>query len=197
VGSFSNGYQLTDNIKINLLSPTPTKLANLAEEYEEDIQNTDLSGGDDDSSSKFSDLWNNRDVADASASNGASIAFLLACEGKSYAFLGDAHADVIVSSLKRLGYSEHNKLKLAYVKLSHHGSKYNVSKELLSLIECQNFFFSTSARASKETVAKIIKSQSKQVQILCNYNVPIQYFELRGDYKDEAVEFHLGDAFDD
>lgn len=192
---FPNSYQLGKNLKIDILSPTPSTLAHLANEYEKEIRNYDLSGDADDSSMRFSDLWDNKDLADDSASNGSSIAFVLTTHDKSYAFLGDAHSDTVAESLKKMRYSEHNKLKLELLKISHHGSKYNTTNELLNLINCQNFFVSSSAQVSKETIAKVIKSQPGNVKVFCNYGTPIKYFKFIGDYQSETVEFIEGDHF--
>ena len=54
--------------------------------------------------------------------------------------LADSHPSVIVASLRALYYSETQKLTVDYMKVSHHGSRYNTSPELLSLINCRNLF---------------------------------------------------------
>ena len=55
--------------------------------------------------------------------------------------LADSHPSVIVASLRALYYSETQKLTVDYMKVSHHGSRYNTSPELLSLINCRQFIF--------------------------------------------------------
>ncbi|MFT6320477.1 MAG: hypothetical protein ACJAT4_001402 [Granulosicoccus sp.] len=80
-------------------------------------------------------------------------------------FLGDAIPSIVVNSLKSLGYSAQEPLLVDYVKLSHHGSKKSLSKELLDLIFCQNFIISTSGsknnHPNKKTFAHVLKHHSK------------------------------------
>ncbi|MEM7659992.1 MAG: hypothetical protein AAF399_28030, partial [Bacteroidota bacterium] len=83
------------------------------------------------------------EVEDDAIPNGSSIAFLIEVRGKIGMLLGDAHPQVIVNSLRQLGYSAKQPLLLNWVKLSHHGSKYSLSKELLEMIRCQHYLIST------------------------------------------------------
>lgn len=80
---------------------------------------------------------------DDSNANGSSIAFLAEFSGKSCLFLADAHVDVVCTSLRQLGYSEDDPLRVDAVKMSHHGSKKNLNKELFDLVDAEHFLVST------------------------------------------------------
>lgn len=99
-----------------------------------------------------------------SLANESSIAFLLNYLGKKILFGGDAFPSVICNSLKKLGFSPTNKIKLDLFKVSHHASKFAVSNELLEMIECKEFIISTNGHGglpSKECLSRIISYQDK------------------------------------
>lgn len=75
--------------------------------------------------------------------NKASISFLLKCDRFSILMLGDAYPDDVIQGLQRFGYSEKHPLSVDYVKLSHHGSCYNISPALLKIVRCDKFLVST------------------------------------------------------
>lgn len=75
--------------------------------------------------------------------NWSSIAFYLACDNMTVMMLGDSYPQTVVKSLKGFGYNEENKIKADYVKVSHHGSRKNISNELLDMIDCDKYIFST------------------------------------------------------
>jgi len=91
--------------------------------------------------------------------NGVSLAMLLEYQSKSILLLGDAKDSIVINALKEKGYSINNKLVVDYIKLSHHGSKFHTSNELLNLIDCQHFLISangTNGHPNIETLARII-----------------------------------------
>lgn len=113
--------------------------------------------------------------------NASSIAFLMKSKTYSVLFLGDARPEIIIYSLLRLGYNTTtNKLKIDYLKISHHGSKNNTSNELLSYIDCNHFIISTNGGTGKskhpdrETIARILCRENKGKELThlyFNYNV--------------------------
>jgi hypothetical protein len=121
-------------------------------------------------------------VSDQTAPNGSSIAFLAeyhdAFDGnknKAALFLGDAYAPVVASSLVALLRSRKlDRLPIDACKLSHHGSKGNTSKELLSLLDCRRFLVSTSGvkhdHPDQECIARIlVQKRSVPVHLHFNY----------------------------
>lgn len=160
-------------IKFSILSPSNKKLENLLVKWESEKPDYFTAGHDNDYDKSFEELLlNDQFSEDLSIHNGSSIAFIFEYSGKRLLFLGDAHNDVIIESIKELGYSEEKPLLLDYVKLSHHGSKYNTSPDLLRLLSCQNFIISTDGRKhglpNKLTLARIV-NQFPNANLLFNY----------------------------
>lgn len=98
---------------------------------------------------------------DSTIHNGSSIAFIFEYENIKLLLLGDAHNDIIVEEIKKMGYSKEKPLHIDFVKLSHHGSKYNTSPELLKLIDCHSYIVSSNTLRfnlpDKTTIARIAK----------------------------------------
>lgn len=102
---------------------------------------------------------------DSSISNGSSIGILFENAELKILLLADSFPSTIAQSLTKLGYSSENRLKVDYVKVSHHGSKHNTSFELLNLIDCNNFIICANGENKymlphKETLAKILFSRN-------------------------------------
>lgn len=99
---------------------------------------------------------------DTSTENGSSIALLFEMDGKKFLQLADSHPSVVIDSLKKLGYSEANKLILDYMQIAHHGSRHNTCDELLQMIQCSDFIVSADGinkdnLPHKETLVRFIK----------------------------------------
>lgn len=111
---------------------------------------------------------------DSKLVNMSSIAFSLELPEQKILMLGDSHPDTIAEELKRLGYSKEKPFEVDYVKLSHHGSEKNISKELLEIITSSNYIISTNgtrhAHPSKKTLAHIIATQ-KDVSFYFNNDI--------------------------
>lgn len=113
--------------------------------------------------------------ADSSISNKVSISFIFEYAGKKILFLGDSKPQVVVEKLKQMGYSEHNPICLDYIKLSHHGSKYNITDDLIKIINCSNYLISSNGRnLYKQTLAKIIsfnkEKKSEPIKFFFNHS---------------------------
>ena len=89
---------------------------------------------------------------------------------------GDASVETMCEGLRTLGYSEENPCELDLYKLSHHGSRNNISNELMKLIRCHNYLITTNGKVyhhpDRETVAKLIFHEGRnfKVPILMNFN---------------------------
>jgi len=110
---------------------------------------------------------------DQSLFNKSSIAFLLEYKNYSLLMLGDSHPSIIVNSLKNLGYSEENRLRVDTMKISHHASKKNTCNEFLKLIDCEKFIISSDGSRhglpNKQSLARIVQSMDKPVTFYFNY----------------------------
>jgi beta-lactamase superfamily II metal-dependent hydrolase len=163
-------------VKFIFLSPNNQKLDDLLSKYKKDTQNYQTSALSSDYDISIEDLSKKNFKKDTSLTNGASIAFVLEYEDLKFMFLGDAHIDIIIDKLKELGYSSENRLKLEFVKLSHHGSSKNLNNDFLDLIETNKFIILTNGgrhnHPNKETLAKILthsKRADTDIEFICNY----------------------------
>jgi len=170
-------------IKIQFLSPNNEKLDELDKKYKKDIENYQTSALSNDNNFSIEELSQRDFKKDTSLTNGASIAFILNYKLQSFLFLADAHIDLIIDSLKNRGYSQEDRLKVEFVKLSHHGSSKNLNSDFLNLIETNRFIISTNGgkhnHPNKETIAKILTHHKREkskdglfkndIEFICNY----------------------------
>jgi hypothetical protein len=89
---------------------------------------------------------------------------------------GDAHADVLVSSIKRLlkeRGGKDTKLKLDAIKLSHHGSANGTTTALLDVIDCRRYLVSSNGNIyyhpDREAIARVILHGGRNPELLFNY----------------------------
>jgi hypothetical protein len=114
-------------------------------------------------------------VRDHSAANGSSIAVLTEYDGKRCLLTGDAFADRLLASFKRLpGFRD--VLTVDAFKLPHHGSQANLSEELVRAVRCSRYLISTDGsifgHPDKEAITRILHHGGKTVQLCFNYDVP-------------------------
>ena len=193
-----------NDLRIDVLSPSKDTLEKLKEDYEEYVKQNQWKDnqdeGDDGEGGKEIALVNYNPDAKKSIDelaqkdttrsvnlwNEASIAFLLQAEGKKLLMLGDADADVIADSLEKL-IGKGKVIELDLVKLSHHGSKHNISQRLMSLIRCNDYAISTDGGAlnfchpDRKTLAVILRgvNSDKSKPINFYFNYPIAEIESR------------------
>src|SRR6185312_15243803 len=101
-------------------------------------------------------------VADDGKRNGSSIAFLAEFEGKSALLAADAHAPVLVQSVRKLlKERKMEKLRIDALKVPHHGSAKNLNNDLLKLLDCPRYLISTDGtrhhHPDHEAIARVIK----------------------------------------
>jgi len=110
--------------------------------------------------------------ADNSVTNQSSIAFIASYEGKNMLFGADATQEVLLNSIKKYR-PKCQALYLDLFKVPHHGSRNNISKEMLDRIKCGRYLISTSGaiynHPDLEAVAKIIKYGGYKSDIYFNY----------------------------
>lgn len=180
--SITDGVNTTD-IKfanIDVLSPTTELLNKYYAKYEEKTsESTPVEGLPLTAQQETDDLnVSLRDLARRSKANPnesnyhvltnmASITFVLQCDGLSILMLGDCFPQQIVDALTARGITKEKKLKVDFVKVAHHGSKYNISNDLLDLIDCQNYLISTDGgkgstyHPNREALANVICHPSR------------------------------------
>jgi len=209
---------IDDNTKIRILSPNNQKLLKLkqlwykelykkgyniteddsnyddafefllAQEKEKKVLfKKDISGGKLD----IEKLSNVEVIEDTSITNGSSISFVIEYDNKRLLFLADSHPSIIVESLKTHYSEEKFPIKFDIIKLSHHGSITNTSKELLDVIDTENYILSTDGsifgHPDIETIARIINRKAAFIRYL--------HFNYTPKFIDEINNKNLKDEY--
>jgi hypothetical protein len=186
--------RLPGGMQLTLLSPTPVALERLIPIWDRAVRKAGLVPGvpvpedfrrwreyepDELGGPSVEELAAHPFRRDGSLPNRASISFLAEYGGAAAILTGDAHADLIVGSLRRLLEGRRlRRLPLAALKVSHHGSRANTSRELLTLIDTPSFLISTSSakfgHPDPEAIARIVTStqDTKPPTLWFNYAVP-------------------------
>jgi len=175
---------LPGEMSLTLLSPNREKLGDLRPKWERECERAGIIAGVDSEDEEFDgfevlgsididDLASSPFRSDHSEPNGSSIAFIAEYDGRRVLFAGDAHVDLLIESLTRFAGPSGEPVKLDAFKTAHHGSKKNLSNELLKLIECPAYLISTNGSYFKhpdcETMARIIKYGGDNPTIVFNY----------------------------
>jgi hypothetical protein len=147
-------------MRATIVGPTRTELQILLQEWEQVLAEEHWVPGDPeralaelDERSRFKgppplsvlppDVLGDDFQPDPSKANGASIAFILEdVDGRRCLLTGDAHSGVLVPQLEALGGGA--RIKVDAFKLPHHGSKKNVSRELLAAVDPKRYLLSSS-----------------------------------------------------
>jgi hypothetical protein len=159
---------LPGGMRITLLSPTREKLLKLLPVWEQECAAEGLdpqgkppephpAGLEPMGAIDVESLADQDFKEDDTKANGSSIAFLAEYGGRTVLFGADAHPSILTDSIARLG---GGRARLDAFKLPHHGSKKNVSTELLSVVDTRRYLFSTNGsqhqHPDRETVARIL-----------------------------------------
>lgn len=111
-----------------------------------------------------------RNPVDDEPPNGSSIAFSADFEGHRVLLTGDAHSDVLAAGLAALPAEER---RFDLVKLSHHGSRGNLSADLMSAFDARRFAISTDGSHHQhpdgQTIARLIKHRPEPLTFYFNY----------------------------
>ena len=197
VDSSTDPIDLGD-LKINVLSPSDAILSELKAGYEDYVKTHDwvdteeddtdvaLVSNNPDKDKSIDDLVKTDRPRRVNLWNKASIAFLLQAENKKILMLGDADAEVVAAGLEGV-FSEESVTDIDLVKLSHHGSKHNISQHLLEHIKCHNYFISTNGGDAnyclpdRKTLALVLRSanRDKNTPVVFSFNYPIRDIEKR------------------
>lgn len=110
---------------------------------------------------------------DTTEANGSSIAFIFEYAGKKVLFGADAYPSRLLKSLNEV--AGHPPYKFDLVKIPHHGSENNVSKDFIASIQCKQFLFSSNGsiykHPAKQAVSRVIQ-HSDEPRLLFNYRTP-------------------------
>jgi beta-lactamase superfamily II metal-dependent hydrolase len=111
---------------------------------------------------------------DTAEPNGSSIVVLIEYGGRSALLTGDCFPSVVLASLQRLSRSpEDDRLHVDAVKVPHHGSRSNVSFDLLKALQSPRLLFSSNGSRTQhphpESVARALASAKSAVELTFNY----------------------------
>lgn len=162
-------------LDFKILSPSEGKLKLLLQKWEKEYPKSLETGIQENDYNLTLKQHIEKDISfqeDDSIYNGSSIGFIITYDGKNLLFLGDAHPSIIVKSLQDFSYTQKNPLKCEIFKISHHGSQYNNSKEMLELIDSKKYIISTNgnkhSHPHKRFLARLI-NQKNDCEIYFNY----------------------------
>lgn len=193
-------YTLAGGMKLTLLSPGKLQLENLRPVWERVCEEAGLTPGvrssrlEEIAKKKGVDFLGARDPIkelaetetdlDTAEANGSTIAVLAEYEDggetKRCILAGDAHADVLARSLKKLAKDRRQqRLRVDAFKLPHHGSERNVTKDVIEAVDCNRFLFSSNSTVFKSphphaaAVARAIHYSDPGTTLYFNYRTGI------------------------
>ena len=209
-----------EGFELSILTPTSSCLEKLEANFKHYVDEHGLADDPDtdeqvsygrtiqDSQKSLESLAEEKHKATTTFMNKTSISFILYAEGKSIMMLGDADINEVEKKLKDIGYSKESPVHLNLVKLAHHGSKGNISKEFLDIIDCNDFLFTTNGgtggayHPDRKTIALIMechekKSTGKKVTLRFNYPLGVIMDRTTGLLsEDEQKFFDIDDNID-
>jgi beta-lactamase superfamily II metal-dependent hydrolase len=198
-------WVLPGGMRLTLLSPTPAQLRKLAPAWTRELKRYGLTPGGRVDYSRFlkgkpststdvDALAAAQFASDHAAPNGSSIAVLAEYGGASALLAADAHAPVLVQSIRKLLAERGgaDRLKIDAFKVSHHASQNNVSTELMSLLDCPRFLISTNGshfyHPDREAVARLIKHgrpETGKPELIFNYRTGYNDVWERADLQEQ------------
>jgi ribonuclease BN (tRNA processing enzyme) len=163
VAGDKNNSVKVGNMKFSILGPTQKNLDKLRKIWNDWVRK------------HLSPLSNPSDlqalkILDASVANLSSIMFIVESEGKKILFTGDGLAEDIVDMISERGLLDsEGKYHVDVMKLPHHGSERNTSKEFFDTVTADNYVISANGRDDNPSLATlkwIIESKRKKSKII-------------------------------
>lgn len=176
---------LPGGLRLSLLSPDRAKLEALIPRWKDECEAAGLIPGVDpvrEPTEPGLEAFGTIDVdelakvpfePDTREPNGTSIVVLAEFDGRRALLGADGHSDRLVKSVAKLARAEGGRLRLDAFKLPHHGSSHNVSRELIELVDCPRYLFSTNGsqfhHPHAEAVARVLKFGRPDPELVFNY----------------------------
>ncbi|WP_175486641.1 AVAST type 1 anti-phage system MBL fold metallo-hydrolase Avs1a [Lysinibacillus fusiformis] len=140
-------------------------------------------------------LKNEDEQDDPSCKNGSSIAFVLEIAGKKLLFAADAFPSVIAESIRQHYPDETAPYEMDAIKISHHGSKYNTSFDLLDMIDAPLYLISTNGHHNHPNLGTLIKivdrPQNRSRTLMFNYETQSSRYFASLSNKAEQYKYHV------
>jgi hypothetical protein len=189
---------LKDGVQLTLVSPTIDALIELREEWTDAIEGAGFTPGNrDEALQQFADkAWSrlptsvlgdedDRRTLDHSEANGSSIAVILEYADIRLLLSGDAWPHILRPALERWCDEKEEapeRVELTAFKIPHHGSKKNVTPQLMEIIDCPTYMISTSG-------ARFDHPDVEAIQILIDGHAGGNKPELLFNYRSEDNQF--------
>jgi beta-lactamase superfamily II metal-dependent hydrolase len=205
-------HVLPGGMTLTLLSPGAPQLKKLAPAWSREMKKYGLTPGSRVDYSRFmkgtpsastdvDSLADSPFSADAGVPNGTSLALLAEFGGAAVLFAADAHAPVLVESIRTLLRARGTaRLRLDAFKVSHHASQNNISTELLQLLDCRRYLVSTNGNhfchPDREAIARIIKYGGSRPSLVFNYRTRYNDVWERPDLQEQyqyTTQYPAGD----
>lgn len=110
---------------------------------------------------------------DPSPTNVSSIGLLFEFEDRRIVLTGDADDRRLVESLRPRAEAAGGRLHVDVLKVAHHGSKHNISTDLLDLLDCDRYLISTSGARHHHpddiAMSRILQRGGPRKEIVFNY----------------------------
>jgi len=110
---------------------------------------------------------------DPSVTNMTSISFLFEYDGTRILFTGDGDVPRLIASLRPMAEKEGGRARIEALKVPHHGSDHNISRELLELIDCRRYLISTNGARHNHpddiAIARILEFGGPEKELVFNY----------------------------
>ncbi len=182
-----------DNLTLTVLGPTPERLADFIPKWKDEVEEAlekgrlvDVSPGLEPMGPKVPPILEEPDdleilaethtTNDKSEANGSSISLLLEYKDRRVVLSGDAFPKDLIDGIEAV--SGDHRLHLDAFKLPHHGSKKNISKELVESVDCDRWLFSTDGTQFRHpdpvALARVISYSTVKPPRLY-FNVPSKY----------------------
>ena len=156
-------------VKVTVVSPSLKKLKALFAQWDKELAKLQAKTRDlvepvarPRGKPSLEDLAASKTATDTARPNGSSIALLVEYKKKSVLLAADAHPDVLVEELRALADSRQVKLpwSVDVFKLPHHGSRANVTTELLKVVRAKHYVVSTNnaqfGHPDAEALARVV-----------------------------------------
>ena len=120
-------------------------------------------------------LAEKKTATDHAPANGSSIALLLEHQGTSVVLAADAYAPVLIAALEALAVQRAVALPFVFdvFKLSHHGSRANITTDLFQALQAQHYIVSTNGaifgHPDEEAIARVVVHGGKKRKVWFNY----------------------------
>ncbi|WP_029274546.1 ComEC/Rec2 family competence protein [Pedobacter borealis] len=158
------------NLTLTITGPTTENLLALRDEWNEWTENRiqEISDGKFDMTA----------YSDDTAPNLSSITFLATIDEKKILFTGDARGDHIIEGLKKRKLLMYGKLHVDILKVPHHGSDRNTSREFFETITADRYVISANGKhqnpdyATLSWIVEVAKKQGRQIEIIITNETP-------------------------